>query len=206
MSEDSIITYESLYELLRNEKYKQEIQPLEKDFYEKVVRYLRDKKAALEAHKMKDSIFAPESVKRTKRQLENVQKILKDLYDRREGKIIQLAMMHSRTGERVEDKSIFLPEELKLYGETKANLDYFRSNIVDKILNGEKPKLEDKPKSIKTEEEAPQQSLTIRFIEAVPKFMAEDLNEYGPYEPEQVSRMPYKSAQVLIKRKRAELI
>lgn len=206
MVEDSIITYENLYDLLRNEKFKQELQPLEKNFFEKVVKYLKAKKGSLESQKLKDSVFAPESVKRTKRQVENIQKILKDLYEKREAKISQLALLDSRTDGQPEDPSRFLPEELKLYEEIKTKLGYFRKSVLVRIMNGEKPLFEEEPKDIKIEEKAFQKNLMIRFIEAVPKFVAEDLKEYGPFESEQVANLPYKSAKVLISRKRAEII
>jgi len=49
MEEESIIiTYESLYEILRREKFKEEIQDPPKDFIKKVVNFLNDKAGIIE--------------------------------------------------------------------------------------------------------------------------------------------------------------
>ena len=44
MAEDGLITYDNLYEILRLEKYKKELQRIDQDFYEKTARYLNEKK------------------------------------------------------------------------------------------------------------------------------------------------------------------
>ena len=38
---DNIITYETLYDILRKEKYNQELQKLDNDFFERVLKYLK---------------------------------------------------------------------------------------------------------------------------------------------------------------------
>ena len=48
MAEEGIITYEKLYETLRNEKYKNELQKLDSDFFNSVVRYLDEKRSIIE--------------------------------------------------------------------------------------------------------------------------------------------------------------
>ena len=40
---DVLVTYETLYELLRREKSRQEIQKMDADFYDNVLKYVCDK-------------------------------------------------------------------------------------------------------------------------------------------------------------------
>ena len=112
MSDDAIITYEKLYEVLRLEKYKKELQKIDSDFFPKVIKYLEEKKAILQAQESKDSVFASQSVAKTKRQLENTKMILKELYERREGKIIQMALFNSRTNVDLQETDSLLGEEV----------------------------------------------------------------------------------------------
>ena len=57
------ITYETLYELLRREKFRQELQQLTPTFYQDTVNYIKEKQVILDSQKNKDSIFATESEK-----------------------------------------------------------------------------------------------------------------------------------------------
>jgi DNA replication initiation complex subunit (GINS family) len=62
------------------------------------------------------------------------------------------------------------------------------------------------PKDIKTQQNESQNGKMIRFLHSVPKFVADDLNIYGPFEQEDMSFLPKKTANLLINRKRAEEI
>lgn len=194
-----IITYETLYEILRKERTRQELQELEPNFFEKIVKYLKEKEAILESQKQKSSLFQEET-KKTEKQIENIKKILKELYERREIKIINLALSSSRTN--TNNKINLLPEEQELYSSLKLILNLSRTNILEKIIKGELPKKEE-PKPIKSNEN---ELKLIRFIKHVPKFVGTDNNIYGPFEPEMMANLPSKIAELLITKERAEKI
>ena len=87
--EDKLITYETLYEYLRKEKVYPELQQLDTDFFKKVTKYLEEKNNILESHSKKDSMFSKVEIEKTSRQISNIKKILKEIYEKRENKIIQ---------------------------------------------------------------------------------------------------------------------
>jgi DNA replication initiation complex subunit (GINS family) len=101
---DVKITYETLFDLLRRERGRDEIQELDPGFYDDVLTYLTDKKAIL------DGISDPESseAEKTRIQLQNIKKIVKELYERREKKILLLAINKIRTGSNVIDTSFLM--------------------------------------------------------------------------------------------------
>ena len=68
---DVLITHETLYELLRREKSRDEIQKLDDNFYGDVLTYIKDKKAILDSQKSKDNIFSSQEVQKTKKQMDN---------------------------------------------------------------------------------------------------------------------------------------
>ncbi|MBU0929929.1 MAG: hypothetical protein KJ623_02560 [Nanoarchaeota archaeon] len=201
---DFNITYESLYDLLRSEKSQEELQKLDENFFMHVAEYIQTKKQILESQENKDSIFASAEIQKTRKQLENSEKIIKELYERRENKIIQTALFSSRTDSR-SDHGNMLKEELELYNIIINNLSEFRNIIIGSILAGKLPVIE-KPKLIKTQEEQKITSKLIRFTTAVPKFVGDDLNIYGPYEEHDVANLSEKVADLLIQRERAEKI
>ena len=82
--QEIIITYETLFELLQREKERQDLQKLEPSFFNDVINYIKEKKKILDAKI--DSNFAQEEKRKTERQLENIYKIVKELYERREKK------------------------------------------------------------------------------------------------------------------------
>lgn len=205
MVDEGIITYDKLYDVLRLEKYKKELQKLDIDFYNKVVKYLDEKKSILQSQENKDSVFASQSVAKTKRQLENTKMILKELYERRESKIIQMALFNSRTGEKSQETDALLDEEAKLYNNLINFFNLYRDGILTNVLQGKIPEIKDEIVNLESQKSERINKL-IRFLHSVPKFIGEDMQVYGPFEAEDIANLPEKVSEILIKNNRAEEI
>ncbi len=215
-TKDIIITYDTLFEILRNEKTKEDIQKLHKTFFYDVINYLNEKQNNINEKKDQQGLFELDEKEKTLYQIGNIKKILRDIYERREKKIISMALNKSRFSSNIIDTSTLLEEEKLFYEMMISLLDSQRENILNRLLRGEqfeKPKLE--PTSNKEDfqsadelpkEETEESTKLIRFLTAVPKFMGEDMLEYGPYEEEDVSKLSIEIADVLIKKERAEEI
>lgn len=202
---DAIITYETLYEILRLEKYRKELQKLDAAFFHNVSKYLEEKKSILQSQESKDNMFAQQNIEKTRKQLENIQKILKELYEKRESKIVQLALFCSRTKSKLQDDSMLLDEEKKMYERIADDLSMFREGIAERLVEGKKPEIR-QAKDIKIQPQDLSKNKLVRFLQAVPQFVGEDLNTYGPYEAEDVANLPMKVSEILIKNKRVEEI
>lgn len=201
-----MLTFEALFELLRKEKINPELQKLEEEFYNQTVEYFEEKGAIVQTEKSTDSIFSPDA-KRTQLQLDNARKILKEFYEKRENKIINLAMLSSRANIK-ESGANMLKEEKSLYKETLELLNAYREGILHNTLTGKKISIKSNsaPKDIKTEQSQSTQGKMVRFLYSVPKFVGDDLKVYGPFEQEDMSYLPKKTANLLITRKRVEEI
>lgn len=198
---DTIITYDSIYEAFRKEKYESEIQKLQDTFYLDIINYLKEKQAILENQKSQKTVFSNEPVK-IERQIQNIKKILKDLYEKRENKIVQLALFFSRSDTKV-DISNLLSEEQEFFKTIHEVFKNYKEGILSNLLALKEPKII-QPKAIKTEFE--EESKLVRFITPVPKFMGEDLNIYGPFNSDDIASLPPKAASLLIENKRAQEI
>ena len=204
---NEVITYEKLYDILRKEKYAQELQKIDKEFFRSVVEYLKEKEAIAESQKGKESIFSAEADS-TIKQVSNIKKLIKELYEKREYKIIQLAMFASRIADK-EIPPALLTEERPLFLDVVNILNVYRESIVQNVIEKRLPTPGEQPKSIKRDfldDTKQSDTKVVRFMHAVPKFVANDMNTYGPFDEEDTAILPNKAADVLIDKKRAEEI
>ncbi|MBI4159314.1 DNA replication complex GINS family protein [Candidatus Woesearchaeota archaeon] len=196
----NIITYEGVYDLLRKEKIYPELQKIPDAFLTEVVSYLNEKTEILDSQRQQNSIFAEKEVGKTAKQLENIKKMLKEIYERRENKIVKLALIASKTGS-LNDSSM-LKEEQEMYNTLVSNLNFYRENVLAKVLDKKQPSLEVKPPEKKEGENLK----TVRFTNPVPQFIGNDQKVYGPFEEEYVANLPSEIAELLIINKRAQEI
>ena len=91
-----------------------------------------------------------------------------------------------------------LPEEKPIFDDLNKILKENRERLLNKILE------EDiKPKVIRSGQESIK---LVRILNPIPKFIGDDLNEYGPFEEEYIASLPIRIAELLIKNHRAEEI
>ncbi|HLD87200.1 MAG TPA: hypothetical protein VJB12_03980 [Candidatus Nanoarchaeia archaeon] len=133
-SKEMIITYETLFDLLKREKDRVELQKLEPEFFANVLVYLRDKRQF--AHQQHPSY---DGMMKAQREMDNIRKLIKEFYDRREKKIVLLALDQSKTKSNLVDYSHMLREERELFDRLTSILDGFRDGILGNLLNEKLP-------------------------------------------------------------------
>jgi len=207
--EEVTITYETLFELLRREKERNELQKLDSAFFNNVLRYLKDKQAII--NKQQTDLFSAEEKKKTQEQLDNVKRIIRELYGKREKKIVSMAIDKSKNKSTIIDNSVFLKEEKELFDNIVKVLDIGRENVLFNIVNLKEPvslqRVSLEKREFKEEtEKMKKDTKLVRFLSAVPKFVGKELEEYGPFDEEDVASLPVEIATVLINKARAEEI
>jgi DNA replication initiation complex subunit (GINS family) len=212
MAQEVVITFETLFEILKREKDRTDLQKLDPNFFSDTINYIKDKKKILQAKG--DSVFADDERKKTERQLENIYKIVKELYERREKKIIHLALDKSRTKSNLIDTSVLLKEEKAFFDAISGLFDNYRESILLAVLNEKMPFMNElkisKPsdnfiKAAKVEKLKKPTKL-VRFTHQVPKFVGPELEEYGPFQSEDIANLPVEVADVLLNKGKAEII
>ena len=83
------ITYETLFEILKREKDITELQKLDQNFFNDFVDYLNEKKKLLEKD---DTLFSYDEKKKVEKQIDNAKRLIKGIFERREKKIINIAI------------------------------------------------------------------------------------------------------------------
>ncbi|MBN1386253.1 hypothetical protein JW968_04760 [Candidatus Woesearchaeota archaeon] len=271
MQKDIVITYETLFDLLRREKSRVELQKLDREFFKDVVDYLKDKEKMM-ADDVQEDLFSFGEKEKAQKQLFNIRRILRELYDRREKKVLSMAADKAKTGSKLIDTGSLLPQERQLFDSVVNTLLLFRTEIIQKLIEvrevkesihetenyfDQKERLRDEKKLSEIFREitpAPEKDdedtlgdyipdsgsssgavrdpvagrmptagsgaqpegmsgepkedafITLRFLQHVPKFVGLELEEYGPFSPDDMANIPEILANVLIEKRRAELV
>lgn len=187
------ITYETLFDIFRNEK-KEGLQLVPESFYADLVAYLKEK---AQSDTDKEALA---------KQLKNIHKLVRDIYEMRETKIVNLALVSVR-GYDIGAAGL-LPHEQRLFDSVVSLLKEARKEVLAHLLRGELP---GGSQPAGPDAEVPGSPLAIpkgptmlvRFLSHVPKFVGTELEVYGPFEPGDMANLPTEVAEVLIAKNRA---
>ncbi|MCK5289702.1 MAG: DNA replication complex GINS family protein [Candidatus Aenigmarchaeota archaeon] len=209
----NILTFKFLRELQKKERASRELEKLDNDFYSQVSGYM-EKKMGLDLKNNKD--FAE------RRDLEHTKIIIGDILNRRERKVINLAVLNVRG--TIMPKNI-LPEEKELFEKIKSAVTKYRSNlefvfyeneekketagenIKEDNIEKKKEKGEEDKKTEKNklgETDSSKSVTKIKILGAVPEFVADDGESYGPFEEGEIVDIPQSAAAILINIKKAK--
>lgn len=125
-------TYESLFDLVVREKGRDEPQTLQPGFFADLVNYLNEKRSML-------GLLSAEEKEKATRQLHNINRLIKELYERREKKIISFALARSRAGADIVDTSVLLAEEKAFFDHLVKQIDLFREVVLNNLLVAKMP-------------------------------------------------------------------
>ena len=212
------ISYETIFELLRIEKNRDDLQELPGTFFDDVLAYSREKQQIIDESRAKQDIFSATERDKVSTEMSNIRRILKELYERREKKVINMALNMSRTRSNIIDTSKLMKEEQMLFDSLVSTLDSFRQGILANVLDFKQPYIQPKqeatasPSQVSTAESGQAEPETadgkstklVRFLHPVPKFLGKELEVYGPFEEEDMATLPSEIAEVLIGKARAE--
>ncbi|MBI2664313.1 hypothetical protein HYX10_03150 [Candidatus Woesearchaeota archaeon] len=190
------VTYDAIFEILMREKSREDLQKLSPEILKDLVNYIAEKRKSIDT--TATDTFSLEEKERAAKQLQNIKRMLTELYERREKKILNMGLIRSRTGADIIDTSALLAEEKMLFDAVVAQLDYYRSNILYRLLNAQPTPPDEKPA------ELPKDAKLVRFLADVPKFVGKELEVYGPFVQEDMANLPAEIADVLVAKKRAE--
>lgn len=121
------LSYETIFDLLVREKGREELQKLHDSFFNDISAYIQSK----------ISLNAGDEEEREKvlKQIQNTRRMLRELYERREKKILNMALAASRTSPSFIDSENMITEEKALFDGIVERLDHFRKNLLESALS-----------------------------------------------------------------------
>lgn len=177
-----MITYQEVYDILRKEKYNEALQDLPENFLSELAFYLEEKKQVLD--KQGNNLFS-DTLKATRKQLDNTISIIKEIFSIRNKKILNLAFTAALTGVSKRDTDTLLDQEKKLFESTVTHLEENNKKILQ-YLDGNF----EKKKDLK--------NLFLRFKQEVPSILLPEGGEIGPFRAGDIANLPKDVAQILI--------
>jgi hypothetical protein len=209
-SKEVVLTYETLYEFLRKEKSREELQKLDESFLKDTLNYSREKQQAYDDNLTKNDIFSQSERDKLHIQISNIRKILKDLYDIRERKIVNMAINRSRTNTQVIDTGNLHSQEQAMFGSLHAVLSQYRTGILHRMLELREPDVlplvlplpTDEPKE-EIPAPLPHGIKKIKCLDNIEQIFDEEFTPYGPFQLEQEIELPGILADILVSQGKA---
>ena len=131
------ISYEYIFDVRMREKKKQEIQKIDNDFYAQVTDFLNE---------LRQRLVAPTQTKlerdfeqeRLNTQINNIRRLVREIFEIRERKIIKLALNKSKIKNAVIDTGNFLSFEVELMQKLSHTISEYQNKYLFKIMTGNK--------------------------------------------------------------------
>jgi DNA replication initiation complex subunit (GINS family) len=216
------LTYEQLFDILRREKSRDELQKLPEEFYMLVEKFLNEKKVATGSQGEFNLTAQRASI-----EYQNVKKILKELYDRRERKILTLAMHKMRTSMAIIETNSLEPRERELFDQVSALMLQTRKDLLQddpSMMQGySQPMPPPVVPQATTPGPTPEPAVTsgvsvkepdldadaeervgVKFMAAVPKFVGKNMEIFGPFQEGDETELPISVVGILEKKGRVQ--
>jgi len=182
------LDYDELRKIYRFEKNSSALAEVDEDFFDSLIIFFNQEKKAY-----MDSLSELSSTKA--KSFSNLKKIVGEIFSIREKKLLNKALIASRTGE-LEAGEMALEEKETL--EQMLLVLNKHQQILDEIL-----RLQSKKTAAKVRDS---NKISLKILQSVPAFIGSDMKEYGPFEQNKKVSVPEKIASLLVSRKLAESI
>lgn len=196
------VTYESLYDILLREKQRDALQPLAAGFWADALAYLREKQAMLESTRNKVDLFSATEREKIYEQIKHIKQILKEIYNRREKKIVDTALNKSRTGSKIIDTGNQIGVEKQMFDAFVNEMNFFRQGLLNNVIDMREPNMwigERGGHEANIPEPPVQAGMTpIKMLAGVEQFVGPELDVYGPYKEGDTTSLPSEIANILI--------
>ncbi len=192
----------ALMDIYRKERMSPYLQDVGEDFYGEVDGVIKELRSQYE-----DCSKKGETSKQSRvlKELENVESVIKDLYDIRERKVVLSALNYvRREGEEIETENL-TEEEKKMLDDVIDILKKNRKAVLEKV-NKRKVKNRRPSKKKPVQPGIKSSLVTVRITKDLPSIVGADGKVYGEFKEEDVVSLPDANAKALIKQGAAEEI
>ena len=139
-----MLSFEELRDAQRKERSNPGIQPLKPEFWKEVAEYMSNKMTKYQELSKGSSRFTDKVLAKFEREMRNAARVIVELYDLRERKILLLAWSEVATEEKVDTRPL-TPEENELFSRMVQVSGRVRQDVLDKALAGEASKIKAVP-------------------------------------------------------------
>jgi len=163
------ITFEFIRRIQREEQRVQKLTKLPVGFYDSVQRYLEAKQAMRGGAAL---------------EMKNAERLVQDIFNRRERKILNNVLIAARTGIQPEN----MTDEERVFFSSMLSVVKARRGMIPSMAESGKEQLEQ----------------LIIFKEDVPEFVAADEKAYGPFKKGDIAKLPEENMKLMVEQGVAE--
>jgi len=182
------MTYEEILRAWRAEKEAKGLSKLNEDFYKRAAELVRQIRSRL---RMADT--GALRTKLVKKELANVEKMLKDIFNRRVEKVLRALM----SGGEIELENL-TPEERELFTSLEASFSAL-GKFIEGVLRGEVRSPGPGQAEVKGPAGGPKLVL-VRILADVPAIVGADMKTHGPFRRGDVAFIPRENALALVRK------
>lgn len=184
------INYDKLTSINRAERDNFGLQELGENFIEEFSAYLDSKKQLLKEAEKEQDALSREVAQKSRVEIENAQKIFDEIFERREKKIINQALLSMKTDAKVVDTGKMLEHERNLFDSSMKIIKKSREFV--SVYQSKSLK---RPKTPK-----------IHVLQDIPSFVWKNGEVIGPFKKEDVlDSLPEDVLEILVKERKCEL-
>ncbi len=174
-----MLTYNDLYELVRKEKYAEQLQPLPKNLLQEFSLYIAEKN---KSNTNETDLFT-EAIAKSKKQFENALSLFKELLVRRKKKLLNLLFVATETGLMKRDYENMLAHERNTFEKLVKSLEEYDREVAAIVNNKHEKKPENK---------------LVLLKQAVDQFIDPEGVPIGPFKAGELVNIKTEIANVLI--------
>jgi len=170
---EEMITFELIRRIQREEQKSPKLTKIPDNFYSLIASYISQKRQM--AREDRTGML----------EIKSIERLVEDIFDRRERKIVTAAVNAARTN--------IQPESM-----TQEERDFF-----ELVRTSIKQRRDSKLKGMLSVEKIKEGSLIV-FKDEVPEFVGSDMRHYGPFKKGDIARLPDENTRLLIEQGMAE--
>lgn len=196
-----MVKYEDIRRHQRMERNAPNLSSVDGEFYIELAEFVKECKEK----------YSTSSSSEDLRALENTLKIARDIFERREQKLLMKSLQCVRTGEPSD--GVLPKQECELLDALMKTLRENRQEFERALQGGTAPAkqvqhINDIPKinSGSTENREDLNNVLVRILKKIPKFVSADLKEYGPYDSNEIVKLPLREVELLSSKNFIEVI
>jgi DNA replication initiation complex subunit (GINS family) len=182
-----MISYNDLYEILRKEKYGENLQPISKKFISEFNEMLKEKK---ETSSLNNDLFS-DSVLKSKKQLENSVGLFKEIILRRKKKLLNLAFVATETGIMKRDYENMLDIEKEMF---------------EKLVKAFEDEDKQIANTLNSREEKVDSNKMVIFKKEVQQFVDSRGNLVGPFKSGELANLNVEISKILVEDEKAQFV
>ncbi len=170
---DETITFELIRRVQREEQRSPKLSRIPENFYAAVLAYIQQKKQAVKEER------------KGVLEVKSVERLVEDIFDRRERKVVNAAVNAARTNIQPEN---MVDEEKDFFDLVAGSIRQRREANLRKMFAAEKG----------------EEAELIVFKDEVPEFVGSDMRNYGPFKKGDIAKLPDENTKILVDQGMAE--